>query len=167
MNKLTWNKTGDAYFLSSPTEEMVKLQFELNSNTLFWLNHEVYEVKRAGFWNQRYTVYKNSQELLSVSHNFWGSKGTIKFSDGTQYTIDYKYKNTLTLQFLEGSTEILSYHVATDNGRSETVFNLGFALLDAERLLLLATLGMVMFQSIFNEFKEDDGSLLLISTVGS
>jgi hypothetical protein len=164
MNNLRWYKTGDAYYLASPAEELVKLQFELVGKTLFWMNHEVYEVRRSGFWNQRYAVYKNNKEVVSVSHNFWGSKGNIKFTDGIEYTSDYKYKNTLTLLFLDGDAEILSYHVGNEKGKHQTIFNPGIALVDAERLLLLATLGMVMFLNIFNEFKEDDSSFLLLAT---
>jgi hypothetical protein len=167
MNKLTWNKTGDAYYLASPGEELVKLQYELSGTTVFWFNHEVYEVKRSGFWNQRYTVYKNNQAVVSVSHNFWGSTGNIKFPDGVQYTSDYKYKNLLTLRFLDGAAEILSYHVAINNGKKETIFTPGIALVDAERLLLLATLGMVMFLNIFNEFKDNDGDLLVLVAASS
>lgn len=44
--------------------------------------------------------------------------------------------------------------------------NLGIALIDAEKLLLLATLGMVMFLNIFNEFNDDGGGagILLLLT---
>lgn len=167
MNNLTWNKTGDAYYLASPAEELVKLQYELIGKTVFWMNHEVYEVKRSGFWNQRYTVYKNNLEVVSVSHNFWGSKGSIKFLDGVQLTSDYKCKNILTLRFLDGNAEILKYHVGTENGKHQTIFNLGIALVDADRLLLLATLGMIMFLHIFNEFKEDDGDILVMVAASS
>jgi hypothetical protein len=168
MKNLSWKKTGDAYYLASPSEEFVKLLYEANK-IVFWTNEEVYEVRRSGLWNQRYTVCKNNQEVVSVSHNFWGSKGKISFSDGTLFTSEYKYKNTLTLRFLDRESEILSYHVGMEDGKRKTVFNLGVALVDAERLLLLATLGMVMFLNIFNEFKdsEDDADILLLVTAAS
>lgn len=162
MNNLTWQKKGDAYYLASPIEELVKLQYEPTGSTTFWLNQETFEVKRSGFWNQRYCVFKKNLEIVSVSHNFWGSKGSIKFSNGGYYTSDYTYKNTLTLLFLDGSTEILSYHVSKKNDKHEIILNLGIALVDAERVLILATLGMVMFLNIFNEFKEDNGDLLVL-----
>jgi hypothetical protein len=167
MNTLTWKKVGDAYYLASPSEELVKLQYELTGKNVFWLNHEVYEVRRSGFWNQRYAVYKNNQEVVSVSHNFWGSKGKIQFSDGTHYSSDYNYKNTLTLSFLDAGAEIVSYCVGTENGKQQTILNLGIALVDAERLLVLTTLGMVMFLNIFNEFKEDDGDFLVMVAASS
>jgi hypothetical protein len=160
MNSLTWKKTGDAYYLASPAEELVKLQFEDTDRAIFWMSNEIYEVKRSGFWNQRYTVLRDSQEMVSVSHTFWGSQGKLRFVDGARYDCDYNYKNTLTLRFLDTGSEILSYYVGKGGGKPQAIINLGIALVDAERLVILATLGMVMFLNIFNEFKEDDGSLL-------
>jgi len=163
MKNLSWKKTGDSYYLASRSEELVKLQYEPDNKIVFWMNNEVYEVRRSGLWNQRYSVSRNNREVVSVSHNFWGSKGKINFSDGAQYTSDYKYKNTLTLRFLEGDSEVLSYHVGLDGGKRNAVFNLGVAMVDADRLLLLAALGMVMFLNIFNEFNDEgDGADLLL-----
>lgn len=167
MNNLTWKKVGDAYYLVSASEELVKLLYELTGTSSFWMNNDIYLVRRSGFWNQRYTVYNNNEEVVSVAHKFWGSKGKIQFSDGAQYVSDYNYKNTLTLRFLDNGTEILSYHVGSENGKQQTVLNLGIALIDAERLLILATLGMVMFLNIFNEFKEDDGDFLVMVAASS
>lgn len=166
MENLYWTKTGDAYYLASPSEELVKLQYDHGDKTLFWSNDEWFEVKRSGLWNQRYSIYKKNQELVSVSHNFWGSKGKLIFADGSQYTSDYNYKNIVTLRFLDGDSEILSYHVGAENGKQKAVLNVGSALIDAEKILLLASLGLVMFLNIFNEFNDggDEGGLLLLAT---
>ena len=162
MENLAWKKKGDAYYLASPTQELVKLHYELIHKVVFWVSDEVYEVQRSGLWNQRYAVYRNNEEVLSVSHNFWGSKGKINFSDGSNYATDYKYKNNLTLRFLDGESEILSYSVGMENGKRKAIFDIGIALIDAERLLLLATLGMVMFLNIFSEFNDGLNNDLLV-----
>lgn len=154
MGNLTWTKSGDQYLLASPKQELVKLRYQSIGKTTFWLNEVTYEVKRSEFSNRRYTVYASDQQVLSLRNNFWGSKGIIQFPDGTQYLSDYTRKNTLTLHFLDPDTEILSYSVETSSGRQQVVLNLGWALLDADRLLLLATLGMVIFLNIFNEFND-------------
>lgn len=165
MKNLAWRKVGDAYYLASAGEELVKLQYELVNKTTFWMNNEVYEVKRSGFWNQRYAVQRNHQEVVNVSHSFWGSTGKISFSDGTRYVSVYQYSNTLTMRFMEGSHEILRYHVGTESGIRKPVFTPGIALVDADKLLLLATLGMVMFLNIFNEFNDgDDVGAILLAT---
>lgn len=169
MTNLTWEKVGDVYYLESPSEELVKLHYKLVGKIIFWMNDEVYEIKRSGFWNQRYTLLKRNQEVLSVSHNFWGINGNIYFSDGAQYTFDFQSNQPLTLLFLDGESEILSYNVGKEEGKRKAIINLGIALVDAERLLLLATLGMVMFLNIFNEFNDggDDADILLLVTAAS
>lgn len=67
---------------------------------------------------------------------------------------------------MDGDLEILSYHVGMDNGKRNAVLNLGVAMVDADRLLLLTTLGMVIFLNIFNEFKDegDEADFLLLVT---
>jgi hypothetical protein len=169
MQNLLWNKTGDLYYLESPSEKLVQLHYEPANKISFRINDESYELKRTGFWNQRYTVYKNNQVVVKLSHNFWGSTGKINFSDGTQYMSDYKNKNTLALRLLDGESEILSYQEGLEDGKRKAILLLGVALVDAEKILLLATLGMVMFLNIFNEFKDegDDAGFLLLATAAS
>ena len=157
MENLSWTKSGNHYLMASTSQEFVKLQFQTTGESTFWMNEERYKVKKSGFWNQRYTVYTDNKEVLTLTHNFWGSKGTIHFSDGTQYQSDYAHKNILTLLFLDQHTEILRYSVDSKNGKHQAVLNLGLALVDADRLLLLATLGMVIFLNIFNEFNDSGG----------
>lgn len=48
MKNLSWKKTGDSYYLASHSEELVKLQYEPDNKIIFWMNNEVYEVKRSG-----------------------------------------------------------------------------------------------------------------------
>ena len=154
MENLSWKKTVDAYFLTSPSEELIKLCYDVDIKKVFWIKDDEYVVKRSGLWNQRYTVYKSNQEVLWVSHDFWGSKGKIKFSDGTQYESDYKYMNTLTLRFFDGESEILSYHVGREEKKRKAIFNPGIALVDTDTILMLSALGMVMFQNLLDEFSD-------------
>ncbi len=132
------------------------------------MNEIRYEIHREGFWNQRYIVTKDGKEEATLSHNFWGSKGRIQFAEGITFCSDYKYKNILTLRFLDGESEILRYHVEGDSGKQFAEFSLGIAIVDAEKLLLMTALGMVMFLNIFNEFNggEDAGPFLMMAASG-
>lgn len=167
MNNLAWRKLGDAYYLASPNEELVKIQLESGSKAVFWMNNEVYEVKRSGFWNQRYAITRGQREIAVVTHTFWGSTGKISLYDGTTCTSEYHYSSKLTMRFAEGSGEILRYQAVTENGVHKPVLTLGISMVDADKLLLLATLGMVMFLNFFNEFENDGdvGAILLATSI--
>jgi hypothetical protein len=161
---MKWQKVGSSYLLTSDTEELIRLQYDVTQASVFEMNGGVYTVSKKGFWNQRYHIAKKGFEVGMVSHNFWGSKGAIRFVDGTNYNSDYKYKNVLTLRFMDGESEILNYGVGGEPGKQFAVFSLGIAMIDADKLLIMAALGMIMFLDIFNEFNEagDDGGLTMI-----
>ena len=102
-------------------------------------------------------------------HSFWGSQGQIRFADGTHYRTDYQGKPLLTLRFLEEQSEILHYRVRGERGKLYAAFSLGYALLDADTLLTMAALGLVIFLDIFYEFtdgSEEENLFLVLAATG-
>ena len=154
MDNLKWLKIGSDYRLISPTDELIRLAYEPLGRTTFTINGEMYAVERTGSWNLRYRLTGRQGEITTVSHTFWGSHGDIRFADGTSYHIDYPRKPLLTLRFLEEQSEILHYRVSGERGQLYAVFSLGYALLDADKVLTMAALGLVIFLDIFHEFNE-------------
>lgn len=167
MQHLTWKKKGDAYYLATPDEEVVKLLVEKPCKAIFWLNDEVYEIKRSGFWSPKYAIYNNSKEVLSLSYNFWGGKGKIQFPDGPHYTSSYCCSSTMTLRFMDGDNEILNYGVSNEGINQKVIVNVGIALIDADRLLILVALGMAMFLNMLHEHMEDDDTILIVTAAAS
>lgn len=164
METLQWKKVDNTYFLTSREEELIILQYHPTHKNIFWIGDEAYEVVRSGFWSFRYTITKNGLPWAELKHRFWGSKGDITFADGSQYTSDYHYKNTLTLRFLDHEQEILRYHVGEEENKKKAILTPGIIMADGERLLQLSALGMIIFLSIFNEFDESGGGDLIMLT---
>jgi hypothetical protein len=160
-------KKGDAYYLATPEVEIMKLLVEATGKAIFWLNDEVYEVKRAGLWSSRYTICKSNKEVLSLSNNFWGGKGKIQFADGTHYISSYSYSCTMKLRFSDGDSEILQYGVSNEGGKQQVTLNVGIALIDADRLLILAALGMTLFLDMLNQIQDSDDTILIIAAAAS
>lgn len=159
MKELKWKKSGDAYYLSTSTENLVRLHYEHMGHIVFWINREPFEVKQSGFWAQRYAVFKDGNKLVSLSDRFLGSTGEIRFSDGTRYSCLYNQYREFTLHFFDDKNEILNYYLVEEHGKKQAALQLGTTLWDAERLLVLASLGMVVLLFLFEEFKENNAGL--------
>jgi len=170
MADLFWTKTGDAYYLASSTEELVKLQFDGSSKIIFWMNNEVYEVRRLGWWSRSIAILHKHQEVLVATQRSCGSGGTVTFADGAQFLIDYKSSGPFVLRVMDGQSEILRYRASEDHGQKTAILTLGITLIDAERLLQLATLGMVLFLTRFKDCRtsgNDEDILLLVTAAMS
>jgi hypothetical protein len=164
MGALYWEKTENSYSLISHGEKLITLNYHPVNKNIFWIGEDAYEVVRSGFWNMRYIITKDNQQWAQLRHKFWGSKGDITFADGSNYSSDYLYKNILTLRFLDGGEEILRYHVGEEALKKTAILTPGIALIDGERLLQLAALGMIIFLGIFNEFNESgDGDVIALA----
>ncbi len=168
MKNLKWMKVDNVYLLtSSDSEVLIKLHFDLINVSSFEVNGESYFVKRKGFWNQRLSILHKDEEVVSVSHNFWGSKGLVRFGEGTSYQSHFKYKNILTLYLKDQESEILRYSVGGEPGKQFAEISIGIAIVDADKLLIMAGLGMIMFLNIFNEFNSGDDDGLIMLSVAS
>lgn len=164
-NSLKWKRKGRLYELQQQGEILVQLQYEAAKNCLFKIGNQPFEVQRKGFWNPTYHVLQNETAIASLNHQFWGSKGLIHFQNGAIYQVEYKYKNILTLCISDNDSEILRYFVKSENNKQEGILQLGITMEDAERLLLLVTIAMVVFLSIFNEFNTDDGDEIALDLI--
>ncbi len=167
MNKPVWKKVGDSYLLTSSEEELIRLNYRVGNACSFAISKMEYSAERKGFWSQHYEVIQNGIKTATLSFNFWGSKGHIQFEDGTRYQSNFTYKNVLTLKFTEGDSEILRYYVNGEPGKQYAAFSLGMVMLDADKLLIMAALGMILFLSIFNEFNSDGGDVPMVIVVSA
>ncbi len=160
MKNIQWIKDGKKELLKKEDEVLIDLSFQPGGVSHFSINNKNFAVNRKGFWNPVYSVTENEKEVLLLSHNFWGSNGKLVFADGAVYACVYQNKGGLKMKFLKGDMEILSYGLEMKNHRPETTFHLGIALVDAEKLLLLAALGKVIFSTLFMEDSSGDDFLL-------
>lgn len=164
-DRVKWERNGPLYELKQGTRVLVSLRYEALKTCIFYIGTQVFEIRRQGFWNPAYYITQHETEIASLKHQFWGSKGSIKFAEGTVYQVEYKYKNTLTLCIIDNNTEVLRYFVIQENNKRQAFLQLGIIMEDAERLLLLSTLAMVLFLSIFNEFNGKDGEDVIFDLI--
>ncbi|MFN7118052.1 MAG: hypothetical protein ACK4TA_14725 [Saprospiraceae bacterium] len=165
MNTLRWERRDQHYELKQQHETLVRLQYDAIKDCVFSLGNQQYAIHRAGFWNPVYIILQQHKTIATLRHSFWGSGGNIQFSDSAVYQVEYKYKNTLTLCILDADKELLRYYVIKENNKNQGFLQLGIHMEDAERLLQLATLAMVVFLSIFNEFNSNGGDDVIIDLI--
>lgn len=165
MKNLKWVREDKKYLLKNDETTMIDLSVNPSNTSSFVIDNKQYQVFHKGFFSPVYIVQSNEKEILKLSHSFWGSNGKIVFNDGTVYTCDYKNKGGLTMRFMDGDNEILSYGRSIENKNVVPFFSIGIAMVDAEKLLVLAALGFIMVQCLFKEDDaSDDASLLLVIT---
>jgi hypothetical protein len=166
MKNLKWEKVESSFLLKNDHDILVSLDFKAGSASVFTIGSNVYRIEKKGVWVPALRVLSGDIEILNIKHNFWGSKGIITFFDGTTYQIDYNHGKIWRISFLDQEKEILSYSTVFEKNRPAMSFNMGTAILDAEKLLILTALGFVMFYAAFREnsaSEEMKTFLLLIS----
>jgi hypothetical protein len=169
MKNLKWIQDGQKYFLTNDETLLLTLNFLPAAGADFILNEKEYLVNQKGSWNPAYYVTASGKEIIKLTHSFWGSKGKIICWDDTVYKCEYINKGGLMVRFLDGENELLSYYLSTKTKQLTIGFSIGTYMEDAEKLLILAALGMVLFTSLAGEnfSKNDDNSNLLLLLAAS
>lgn len=166
MKNVQWIREGRNYWLQSDGTSLISLTVHPATGSEFILNNRKYSIRTKGVWNPASYVSVNGSEILKLTHRFWGSKGTITFTDGTIYESEYTSKGGLQLCFLNAGHEILSFRIVFENKQPVLKFTMGIEVIDAEILLILAALGMTLFSSIFEEMtgENDNTTATLLLT---
>ncbi len=151
MKNLKWEKTESSFLLKNLNEILLSVIFKPGAASEFNIGSSTYRIEKKGFWIPTLRVLLDDQEILKTTHSFWGSKGTITFIDGTTYQIDYNVNKLLKISFSDKEKEILSYGTMFEDKHPVMYFSMGTAILDADKLLILSALGLVMFYSAFRE----------------
>lgn len=163
MKNLTWIQEDEKWRLKNDEAILVDVTINLASTSTFSIEHKQYQVVKKGFFSPVYIVQSNEGDILNLSHSFWGSKGRIVFNDGAIYSCDYKYKGGFKMHFMDGDNNILSYARAIENKKTVPAFSIGISMVDAEKLLILSALGLILLQSLFMEDSSDNDVALLTS----
>jgi hypothetical protein len=164
MKNLKWIKEDQNYFLKSDDASLIKINITSVNFADFILNEKEFVIRKKGAWNPAYYVTESGKEIIKLTHSFWGSKGKIICWDDTVYKCEYINKGGLKVRFLDEENELLSYYLSLESKQQPINFNLGTSMEDAEKLLLLVALGMLLFTSLIGENysnNEDNSSLLL------
>ena len=167
MKNIQWQIKETKFTLESENETLVHLTNIPGKNPVFRINNTEYIVSLKGFWNPSYYIHCNQQEIVKITHSMWVSKGTIAFQDGTNYVSKYSNKGGLSLTFWHQETEILKYSIGFENKKPILNFTIGTAIIDADKLLILSTIGMIIFSGVFKEMASgnDDTITALMSSV--
>ena len=151
MKNIKWINQGEKHYLKNDEETLIELTIIPLKKPSFIINQKQYNVSSKGFWNPSYIVSCNEQEVVKVSHSLWGNGGRIVFADAKIYTTKYTNKGGLKLKFLKDENEILVYGIEFINKKPILSFNIGTTMIDAEKILILSAIGMIIFSSIFKE----------------
>ena len=65
------------------------------------------------------------------------------------------------MRFTDAGNEILCYGLAFENKHPIVTFTIGMEMIDAEKLLILSALGMVLFAGIYREIGGDSDATTL------
>ncbi len=148
MGNLRWKKLTDTFTLMLDNETLVQLHYTNCTHATFQLGSDMYTVVVEGRWRPRYLVTKNNAPVISVSTSLWRNHGTISMRSGEVYEIEYGFKDGVTVRFYDQQQEILIYNECDNQETGQIKFQVGTALVDGEKVVLLATLGLIMFSSM-------------------
>lgn len=165
---MKWINNGEKHYLKNDEETLVDLIITPLKKPNFIINQKKYTVSNKGFWNPFYIVSCNEQEVAKITHSLWGSGGRIVFDNSKTYTTKFTNKGGLKLRFLKDENEILVYGIEFVNKKPVMTFSIGTSMIDAEKILILSAIGMIIFSTIFKEMAggSDAGSdLILLSAI--
>ena len=167
MKNIKWVNEGEKHYLKSDAETLIDLTIIPLKKPSFIINQQKYTVSNKGFWNPAYVISCNDQEVVKITHSIWGGNGKVVFSDGEISSTHYSNKGGLKLRFLKDENELLVYGIEFVNKKPVLTFNIGTTLIDAEKILLLSAIGMIIFSTIFNEVAtgSDATTTALLATV--
>lgn len=168
MKNIQWVNEGEKHYLKNDTETLIDLTITPLKKPSFILNQKQYIVSSKGFWNPAYVVSYNNEDIVTITHSLWGGKGRIVFSDGEVCSTHYSNKGGLKLRFLKDENELLVYGIEFVNKKPVLTFNIGTILIDAEKILLLSAIGMIIFSTIYKEMagSTDAGAdLMLVASI--
>ena len=170
MINIKWQIKDYQYTLESENETLVSLTNIPGKNPVFKINNEEYIVSLKGFWNPSYYIHCNQQEIAKITHSMWVSKGTISLHDGTEYISKYSNKGGLSLTFWHDETVVLKYSIGIENKKPILNFSIGTALIDADKLLIISTIGMIIFSGVYKEMSSGSDfttSALMLSVIAA
>ncbi|MFY7965579.1 MAG: hypothetical protein ACOVO1_11820 [Chitinophagaceae bacterium] len=163
MQNLHWKKVDNTHFLCGENETLLTLQINTNGNSSFKINSKEYTISKKGFWNPVIHIDAENTHILTLTHSLWGNSGRVVFYDGKTYTSYFKTGSHFKYSFLNNDREILSYNNIFVDKKSYLQFQIIEALLDADKLLILAALGMKVFSTYSKEISGDDGTFFLLT----
>ena len=168
MKNIKWVNEGEKHYLKSDIETLIDLTITSLKKPSFILNQKQYIVSNKGFWNPSYLISCNEQEVVKITLNLWGGNGKVVFSDGEICSTHYTNKGGLKLRFLKDENELLVYGIEFVNKKPVLAFNIGTTLIDAEKILLLSAIGMIIFSTIFKEMaggSDTESDLILLTAI--
>lgn len=152
MINLKWQQNNDWLSLEKEGEVLLVMTVPFAGRCLFRIGTREYRIQPKGLWNPNWFVLIGDAEEARLTHKVWSTKARLKFADGALYTCRYTSSPFLQLQFLQGEEETISLGIRTTSpGRWELLFNVGKVLPDADRLLILAAIGMAKFYGVAKE----------------
>lgn len=162
MKNMKWIQVEKRHHLMSNDELLTDLLVKPGGTSLFSINDQNYSIKQGGIWQPVYTVYAEDRELLKLTHSFWGSHGKIIFNDGTNYVTSYSTKKGFTIRIMDGENEILCYKKSLQQSVPYQRFTTGTAIVDAEKLTVLAALAKTIMVSMFSDGDDMTSSLIVL-----
>lgn len=159
---LKWQKQNDWFLLKSAEETLVTVNFKLGNKSIFSISSVNYQLESKGFINQGLLVKANGQEVLEIKNGFWETKSTLTFVDGTIVKQDFKHNGKLALRYFNNEGNILIYSYKTIDRRIKETFSVGEVFIDAEKFLILAALGIIIFTPFMLEINGGSDIIRLI-----
>ncbi len=156
MSNLQWTKEGDKHLLKNDGTAQIELTIQSGGKSNCIINGIQYTISSKGFWQPIYQIKKDDVEILKLTHSFWGSNGTLHFEDRSTYSLKYTTGSNFKLIFRDADDDIITFGTTRVNNKLEMTYNIGISVVDADKVLLLSALGMVIFSGMYREPMSDD-----------
>lgn len=156
---LAWSFKKKKNILQSGTETIIELIEEKHSKVSFELDGKNYNIRSEGFWNAKIIIEKDGKQTLILKRNFLGSKGSIEFENGNNYSWKARNAPLVKLSFLNKDEKEILFYKLDATHKPKTVLNILDHSANENDLLMLIILGCYAFKTIV---KENDASDMII-----
>lgn len=153
MNTIKWTLEGNSEVLKLGNQCLVELITQCDDTYFALILTNAYTINYKHWGKDIYIVTYKGLKVASVFHKYMKKKGAIQFADSEIFHYSFQPKIGLFIYRKHLNNDSIIYQSNTTNALQEHSIRIGGTMIDLpeDRLLLLITLGKLLFKQIQHE----------------
>jgi len=158
MNTIEWTLEGNSSMLKLGAECLVELITQCETHFYAFILTKPYAISCKYWGREMYTVTYKSNKIATLYHKKGNSTGNIDFNNKISVNYQYHPKKGLSIFFKNFTDDAIIYKRNTEDTKQAMSVRIGIEMtnLDMECLLLLITLGKLLYDYFLQEEQAED-----------
>ena len=160
MNTIEWTLEGNSCVLNLGNQRLVELITQCDTHFYALILTKPYTISTAYWGKDTYTVMYKGNKIACLYHKDSNSSGNIAFNDQQLFNYQYHHKRGLRIFSKNFEEDAIIYQRDNSSVKSRLSVRIGLEMtnLDVDRLLLLITLGKLLFEYLCNHTNMGDAN---------